>query len=232
MRSSNIPASVSNVPRRLLVAGATGRLGEAVLNEAIARRGLLGFDEVVALVEPGNALSLGLSGLQVAPLNALPPIQSVVLCLSDAHAQDARSFHGRDLPFVLVEERTAPAIASHAVAAGAQRLVLVHPVPGWQQISGLNQGLTGEVEWAVSRLACPSMLMMRPVAVARSAQGNVLQRFAQVYLSLQMLMMPRSVPSLTSVQLARAVVGQSAAASAPGVAVMGAAAIQDWLHAH
>lgn len=218
-------------PRRLLVAGATGRLGEAVLNEAIARRGLLGFDEVVALGESGQAVALGLHGLCVAPLTALPAIQSVVVCLSDPQAPDARSFHGRDAPFMLVEDGRALAVASAAVQAGAQRLVLIHRLPGWQQISGLNQGLAGEVEWQVSRLACRSMLIVRPLAQATSASGNLLQRFAQVYLSLQMLMMPRSLPTLTSAQIARVAVGQSAWDSPPGVEVMGAAALRDWLDA-
>jgi hypothetical protein len=213
------------VPRRLLVAGATGRFGEALLNEAIARRGLLGYDEIVALGEPKVGLSLGLSGLSIAPLHALPAVQAVVLAMSDPQAENARSFHGRDAPFVLVEERTATTIASAAVAAGAQRLVFVHPVPAWQQISGLSHGLMGDVEWQLSRLPCRSMLMIRPVAPARSAQGNFLQRIAQVYLNLQMLMMPRSVPTLTSAQLARAVVAQCVLDAPPGVGAMGAAEI-------
>lgn len=215
--------------RRLLIAGATGRLGEALLNEAIARRGLLGFEEVVALAEADQALGLGLAGLAIAPVHALPALTTAILSLSDPHAQDARSYHGRDAPFALVDTLRVHAIAAAAVAAGAQRLILVHPLPAWQQLSGLHQGLVGEVELQLARLPCPSMLMIRPVASSGSSGGNWLARFARGYLSLQMLMMPRSLAALTSTQLARAIVGQLSSPARPGVSAMGAPELQDWL---
>ena len=215
--------------RRLLIAGATGRFGEALLNEAIARRGLLGFDEVVALGEADKALGLGLAGLAIAPLQALPPLTTAILSLSDPHAQDARSFHGRDAPFVLVDALRVHAVAAAAIAAGAQHLVLVHPLPAWQQLSGLHQGLVGEAELQLSQLPCRTMLVMRPVAASSSAGGNLIQRIVRVYLSLQMLMLPTSLAELTSAQLAKAVVGQLSEPATAGVNVMGAADIQGWL---
>jgi hypothetical protein len=216
-------------PQRLLVAGATGRFGEALLNEAIARRTALGFKDVVALGESRAALSLGLSGLSMAPLEALPPVTAAIVSLSDPQDDGARSFHGRDAPFMLVDTLRVQSVAAAAIAAGAQRLVLVHPLPAWQQLSGLHQGLVGEVELHLSRLPCPSMLMIRPVAHSRSAGGNWLARFARGYLSLQMLMMPRSLAVLTSSQLARAIVGQLQAPARPGIGAMGAPELQDWL---
>jgi len=216
-------------PRRLLVAGATGRFGEALLNEAIARRATLGYKDVVALGESRAALSLGMSGLSIAPLEALPPIAAAVVSLSDPQDDGARSFHGRDAPFMLVDTPRVHSVATAAIAAGAQRLVLVHPLPAWQQLSGLHQGLVGEVELQLARLPCPSMLMIRPVASGRSAGGNWLARFARGYLSLQMLMMPRSLPSLTSSQQARAVIGQLAEPARSGVSALGASDLQDWL---
>jgi hypothetical protein len=216
-------------PRRLLVAGATGRFGEALLNEAIARRSLLGFDEVVVLSESAASMSLGISGLAMASMTSLPRIHAVIVSLSEDHHEGARSFHGRDAPFVLVDRLRAQSVALAAVQAGAQRLLLVHPLPVWQQLSGLHQGLVGEVELQLSRLSCHSMLMMRPLAQSRTSGGDWLQRIAQVYLSLQMLMMPRSMPQLTSTQLARAVVAQLAQPTTPGLTAMGAADIQAWL---
>lgn len=216
-------------PQRLLVAGATGRLGEALLNEAIARRTALGFQEVVALGESRAALSLGMSGLSIAPMESLPSIAAAIVSLSDPQDDDARSFHGRDAPFMLVDALRAHSVAVAAIAAGAQRLVLIHPLPAWQQLSGLHQGLVGEVELQIARLPCPSMLMIRPVASSRSAGGNWLARFARGYLSLQMLMMPRSLAALTSTQLARAIVGQLQAPARAGVSALGAPELQDWL---
>lgn len=216
-------------PQRLLVAGATGRFGEALLNEAIARRTALGFKDVVALGESRAALSLGMSGLSMAPLEALPPLTAAIVSLSDPQDDGARSFHGRDAPFMLVDALRVQSVAAAAIAAGAKRLVLVHPLPAWQQLSGLHQGLVGDVELQLARLPCPSMLMIRPVASSRSAGGNWLARFARGYLSLQMLMMPRSLPSLTSTQQARSVVGQLAEPARSGVSAMGASDLQAWL---
>lgn len=216
-------------PRRVLIAGATGRFGEALLNEAIARRTLLGFDEVVALSEAAASMSFGVAGLAMAPISALPRIDAVIVSLSDDRDEGARSFHGRDAPFVLVDPPRALSVASAAIAAGAQRVLLVHPLPAWQQLSGLHQGLVGEVELQLSALPCRSVLMMRPLAQSRTTGGNLLQRIAQVYLSLQMLMMPRSMPHHTSAQLARAVMGQLKESPGPGVSAMGAADIQTWL---
>lgn len=221
--------TVAPQPRRLLIAGATGRFGEALLNEAIARRGLLGFDQVVALGEADKALGLGLAGLAMAPMHALPTLTTAIVSLSDPRAQDARSYHGRDAPFVLVDALRVHAVAAAAVAAGAQRLVFVHPLPAWQQLSGLHQGLVGEAELQLSQLPCRTMLVMRPVAASHSAGGNLVQRMVRVYLSLQMLMMPTSLAELTSAQLARGVVGQLAEPATAGVSVMGAADIQGWL---
>jgi hypothetical protein len=225
LRSASAPAPTRGrgEPRRLLVAGAVGRLGEAILNEALARGG---YDEVVALSDGDASMNLGLRGLALAPVSALPPLVDVCIAQTlDPLAPGARSFHGRDAPFALVEPAGMPRIAAAAAAAGARRLVLVHPLPAWQQMSGLHLGLTGEAELEIARLPFDAVSVLRPVAVAASAGGNWLQRVAGVYLSLQMLMMPRSVPTLTSVQIARVAVDAFRDDEA-GIRVLGAAQIE------
>jgi hypothetical protein len=71
LRSAGAPAPSRRREgaRRLRVAGAVGRLGEALLNEALARGG---YDEVVALSEGDATMNLGLRGLSLAPVTALP----------------------------------------------------------------------------------------------------------------------------------------------------------------
>lgn len=198
------PAPARTGVRRLLVAGAVGRLGEALLNDALARGG---YEEVVALADGDAAMSLGVRGLSLAPLERLPPLADVCVAQTvDPDAPGARSFHGRDAPFALVSPDDMPRIARAAADAGARRLVLVHPMPAWQQMSGLHLGLTGEAELAIAGLPFEGVTVMRPAAPSAVAGGGLLQRVAGVYLSLQMLMMPKSVPTLTSAQVARVAV--------------------------
>lgn len=211
--------------RRLLVAGATGRLGEALLNDALARGG---YDEVVALAEVDATMSFGIRGLALAPRHALPPLDAVLVAQTDRDAPGARSFHGRDAPFVQVEPALMPAIAEAAARAGARTLVLVHPLPAWQQLSGLHRGLAGEAELAIAQLPFESVTVLRPLAQGGPVAGGWVQRVVHVYLSLQLLMLPRSLPTLTSTQVARAAVDALRAASG-GVQVLGAAQLGERL---
>jgi hypothetical protein len=226
-------AAASPVParsgrRRLLVAGAVGRLGEALLNEALARGG---YDEVVALTEHDATMSLGIRGLALAPLTALPRLDDVCIAQTlDPGAAGARSFHGRDAPFAMVEAAGMPRIASAAAAAGARRLVLVHPLPVWQQMSRLHLGLVGESELEMTRLPFESVTVLRPIAQTGPATGNWLQRVAHVYLSVQFLMVPRSLPTLTSAQVARVAVDVLRDPPA-GIQVFGAMQIDERLRA-
>jgi hypothetical protein len=208
--------------RRLLVAGAVGRLGEALLGDALARGG---YDEVVALADGEATISLGVRGLAHAPADRLPALDDVCIAQTlDPEAPGARSFHGRDAPFALVDPAAMPRIARAAAAAGARRLVLIHPLPAWQQMSGLHRGLAGDAELEMAKLPFEGVVVMRPVAASRSAGGSLLQRIAGVYLGLQLLMLPRSVPTLTSAQVARVAIDLLREPE-PGVRVLDAAQI-------
>jgi hypothetical protein len=209
--------------RRLLVAGAVGRLGEALLNDALARGG---YDEVVALADGDATMSLGVRGLARAPRDRQPPRVDVCIAQTlDPDAPGARSFHGRDAPFALVDPPAMPRIARAAADAGAGRLVLIHPLPAWQQMSALHLGLSGDAELGIAALPFDGVCVLRPVAPSASAGRGWLQRIAGVYLSLQMLMLPRSVPTLTSAQVARVAVDLLRDGE-PGIRVLGAAQVE------
>lgn len=229
LHASVRPTSSGGTVRRLLVAGAVGRLGEALLNESLARGG---YDEVVALADGAATMSLGVRGLVLAPLDALPPLDDVCIAQTmDPDAPGARSFHGRDAPFALVEPAAMARIATAASRAGARRLLVVHPLSAWQQMSGLHLGLTGDAELELARLPFDGVTVVRPVATASTPGGGLVQRVAGVYLSLQMLMLPRSLPTLTSAQVARVAV-DLLGEPAPGVRILGAAQIEArWLEA-
>ncbi|MFZ4759518.1 MAG: hypothetical protein ACOYLX_15255, partial [Burkholderiaceae bacterium] len=123
-----------------------------------------------------------------------------------------------------------PRIAAAAAAAGARRLVLVHPLPVWQQMSRLHLGLVGEAELEMTRLPFESVTVLRPIAQTGPATGNWLQRVAHVYLSLQFLMVPKSLPTLTSAQVARVAVDVLRDPPA-GIQVFGAMQIDERLRA-
>ena len=201
--------------RRALVAGVIGRLGEALLTELLARGG---YDEVVALAE--QALNLGVNKLSVSSLDNLPEIDDLFIVLGGDDFSRQPSFHGRDAPFVNVDSYNALKIAQRA---DARRVVLISSSSAWQQFGPLNQGLTSPLERELAALNCRRLLVLRPIHESKRAGMNLMQRFVNVYLSIQMLMVPRSVPTLTSEQLARAAVALLADQEVHGVGVFGAA---------
>lgn len=201
--------------RVALVAGATGRFGEALLNRVLADGD---YAEVVALAQA--PMSLGVRGLALAPLHALPPVHDAFVAVA-APGAPARSFHGRDAAWMAVEPSRLLAVAEAACAAGARRLVLVSPTPVWQQMGGLRAGLAGEAELALAALPLTSLTVLRPVVEAGGRAMGWVERVASIYTSLQMLAMPRSMPVLRSEELARCAVAAMRRAR-DGVSVLGA----------
>jgi len=220
------PRATSGQPRRLLIAGAVGRLGDALLAEGLSRGG---YDEVVALADGDATMSFGVRGLVLSPLKQLPPLDSVCIAQTiDPQAPDARSFHGRDAPFAMVTRESMLRIAEAACAAGARRLVLIDPLPVWQQLSPLHLGLSNETELQITGLPFDGVTVLRPLAQGGPASGSWLQRIAHVYLSLQFLMMPQSMPTLTAAQVARVAI-DTLRTDESGIRVLGVAQIGDQL---
>lgn len=206
-----------------LVAGAVGRRGEALLNRVLASGD---YREVVALADA--PMALGVRGLRLAPLAALPPVDQAFVMVSEPGSQASRSFYGRDAPFVLVHQGNLLAVAQAAVAHGARRVVLVSPLPAWQQVGDFHRGLGDATELALAQLPIESLVVLRPVRDAARGARSLLERVAGVYLSLQLLMSPRSIQPLTSEQFARAALAAMRGA-APGITVRGADAIGELL---
>jgi hypothetical protein len=214
---------LTRTSRTALVAGAVGRRGEALLNRVL---GSGDYDGVVALADA--PMALGMRALRLAALESLPPLVDAFILESAPEQASSRSFYGRDAPFVQVHPGNLLAIASAAVAQGARRMVLVSPMPGWQQVGAFHRGLGDATELAVAQLPLESLVVLRPTPDSGRAARNLLERVASIYLSLQLLMMPKSVQSLTSEQLARAAI-EAMRAATPGVRVIGADRIAELL---
>lgn len=205
-----------DAPRAALVAGAVGRLGEAVLNRVLASGG---YATVFALAQ--SPMAMGVRGLDLAFQHDLPPLTDVFVVLGDAADGTGRSFYGRDAPFSQVGPTQLMALMQAACAAGARRLVLVAPTPVWQQIGGLQAGLSGDVELALAALPLASLTILRPVCESGGRARGWVERFAAVYTSLQMLAMPRSMAVMPSEKLARCTL-EAMRLAADGVRVLGA----------
>ncbi len=203
--------------------GAIGRLGEAVLTQVLAH----GNYARVHVLGQGN-LSSTVRGLALTTLEQLPDIDDVYLVVSDADDPYARSYHGRDLRFEELTSTNLVPVAKAAAHRGARRLVLLFPAPAWQQMSRFQQGLMNETESALARLPYKSLVIMRSVSLSKSSKGSLLQKVANLYLDLQLMMMPRSIPVLTSDQLGRAAV-QAQCRAREGVTVYQAAEIKQLL---
>jgi hypothetical protein len=197
-----------------LVVGAIGRLGEAVLNQVLARGQ---YPQVNVLGQ--GVLNSSVRGMRLVTLDALPKIDDAFLIISQSDAAPQRSFYGRDLRFTELTQNNLLSVAQALAARGVRKLVLLSPAPAWQQMSRFQQGLMNTAESQLAALPFESLVIMRPVAQSKSSAGNLLQKFASFYLDLQMMMMPRSIPVLTSDQLGRSAVIAMAQAQA-GVSVL------------
>jgi hypothetical protein len=173
-------------------------------------------------------MSLGVRALRLAPLAALPALDDAFVLVTDPDEPGSRSFYGRDAPFVQVHEGNLLAVAHAAVTRGVRRMMLASPLPAWQQVGDFHRGLGNATELAIAQLALESLVVLRPLRESRTRAGSLLERLASVYLSLQLLMAPRSLDQLTSEQLARAAL-EAMRAAAPGVSVFPADRIGELL---
>jgi hypothetical protein len=209
-----------------LVAGAVGRLGEAVLNQVIARGK---YDQVIALGR--GAIASSVRGLSLAPSLQLPAVNDAYFVLSDPNDPSHRSFYGRDASFDIVTRDSLLSVARAAASAGARRALLIAPMPAWQQVGQIHQALSHHGESELAALSFQALTVLRPAATPVSSAVGFAQRLARIYLDLQFLMLPRSIPMLTSEQLARAAV-IAMHQSSSGIAVLLADRISHLLEAH
>lgn len=199
LAGASAPARRSGGPGRVaLVAGVVGRRGEALLNRVLASGD---YAEVVAL--SSVPMALGVRGLRLAGLADLPEVDDLFLLISDPDDASSRSFYGRDAAFVAVDEQNCLQVARRAVEQGARRAVLIDPMPAWQQVGNFHRGLANPGELAVASLPLDSLVVLRPVRDGKRRGANLVERFVAAYLSVQLLMLPKSIGILTSETLAR-----------------------------
>ena len=183
---------------RAIVAGAVGRRGETLLNTVLS---VGRYTEVTALVDEN--IALGIKQLSTATLDALPECQDLFLLISDASNPETRSFHGRDAAFVLTDETNSKAIVDKAIERGVQRVALINPAPIWLQFGEMSRATGDALERHLQELALQRLVIMRPMKQVTASGGGITQRIINFYLSIQLMAMPRSMPVMTSDQIAR-----------------------------
>lgn len=194
-------------------------MGEALLNAVLSRGG---YKSVIALSD--RVVDLGFKGLSALPLAEITWARDLFIVLAGDDHLEERSFHGRDAPFVQITTDNYRELTGAADRLGVARVVLIAPAPLWEQFGDIHRGLGSPIERALGELSLQRLVVLRPLRAPTSAGRSMMQKFVHFYLSIQMLMVPRSIPTLTSDQVARAAMNQMAG-DQPGVTVLSASEI-------
>lgn len=154
-------AAPAQSPRHLVVAGAAGPLGAAVLEQALS---LPHWPRVSALVtQPLEVALRGLVAVQIDParLDETPPLRpapDTAIVVFDRE----RSRHGREAAFLRPQPGELPAFAAWLQRQGVRRLLLVMPHAPSLLPQALKMGLANLDEQAVAALGFEQFVIVRP----------------------------------------------------------------------
>ncbi len=228
--SAPAPRATRRAP--LLLAGAGGPLGSAVLEQALATGG---WSTVYALAtQPIDVALQGLVALRVED----PPQADVALA---GRAETAlvvfdreRSFHGREAAFLRPQPQRLAALARWLQAQGVRRLVLVMPHAPALLPQALRHGLASLDEQAVAALDFAQLVIVRPARLggeaAAHAPATLAHRLARALLAQLHWMVPQREQPLRAAKVAQFVVALARALpqAATGTRVAPPELLWDW----
>jgi hypothetical protein len=202
----------------VLVVGAGGTLGSAVLAEAlVAGR----FRRVMAVV--AAPLVSTLPGLHPVPLAALAGPASSAADTALLVFERARHSNGRDDAFVQPDPAELLPLARQLHGAGVRRLLVVVPHAPALLPNALRHGLASLDEGAVAALGFEHVVFVRSAqAAGRNEASSRAQRFADWWMSQLAWMVPSREQPLRAVKLAALVVqiAQRLPLSRPGTRIV------------
>ena len=202
----------------VLVVGAGGTLGSAVLAEAlVAGR----FQRVSAVV--AAPLASTLKGLHALTLNALQGGDALPCDLAFLVFERQRHSNGRDDAFVQPEAADLLPLARQLHRAGVRQLMVVVPHAPALLPHALKAGFASKDEGAVAALGFEHLVFVRAAQQGTAAPGEKgLQRFATWWLSQLNWMVPTSDQPVRAVKLAALVVqlARRLPEAAPGTRVL------------
>lgn len=201
----------------LVVLGAGGTLGSAVLECALSQTG---FAPVRAVVR--EPLASALRGLEVCQASRalalqLPPTTTALMVF-----ERERRSNGRDDAFTQPASAELLPWAQALARCGVRRLLVVLPHAPSMLPAALKQGFASSDEHALATLGFEQVLILRPAQRTAASQGAAaaagrLQRFADGWLAQLHWMVPASEQAVRTATLAGLVVALARlAAAAPG----------------
>jgi len=225
LRAARSAPPLSERAATLLVAGAAGPLGSAVLEHVLASQRFAG---VRVLVTQALRTSVkGLETLIVAPFDdehaaeaapALPVLADTALIVFDVK----RHANGREEAFLRPEPRSLPRLAGWLRAGGVRDLVIVMPHNAASLPQALKAGLADLDEHAVVELGFDRVVFVRSARAPFGVRSNVwLQRVADGMLAQLRMMTPQPDQPVRSNKVAQFVseLALQLPGSAPGTRV-------------
>lgn len=190
-----LPPAPRREPRALVI-GAGGRLGSALLAEAL---GTGAWSQVAALVEGPIASALrGFEALRAARIDEATGLDTAFIVF-----ERERHTHGRDDAFVRPDPKELLALATRLHRAGVLRLLVVLPHAPSMLPAALRGGFASDDEAAVAALGVPQLVLLRPAQdlLPDTAAGRM-QRLVGLWLSQLRWMVPQQEQALRSVRVA------------------------------
>lgn len=210
------PAAAAAGPHHLVIAGAAGPLGAAVLEQALS---LPQWPRVSALVtQPLEVAVRGLVAVQLDPARldeapVLRPSPDIAIVVFDRE----RSRHGREAAFLRPQPGELPAFAGWLQRQGVRRLLLVMPHAPSLLPQALKTGLANLDEQAVAALGFDQFVIVRPTrhgpdgpaSAAAHPSGQMtrlLSRLAMAVLAQLQWMVPQRDQPLRAAKVAQFVI--------------------------
>jgi len=210
----------------LLLLGAGGKLGSAVLAEALVAGRFL---RVLALV--AEPLASAVRGFEPLPLQALHAARVLPAPAAVIVFERQRHSNGRDDAFVQPDPADLLPLARTLHQRGVRRLLVVVPHAPALMPQALSHGLASLDEGAVAALGFEQLVFLRAAQTLQSGtQASLLQRFAGWWLQQLSWMVPPRQQPLRAQALARCVVDlvRGLPALPPGTRVIAPEQLWHW----
>ena len=203
LRAAQRPGPAATARPRMLLAGATGPLGNEVLNRVVG-----GQKYALVQVLARERYTEGLRGMQLLPLDGDDaeqwPLQQAEVGL--IMFEPPRPFYQRERALWTPQPAQLHAVAKWMRACGVQTLAVVLPHDMGSLPQSIRQGLANLDEQGVAALGFERLILVRSARErARITAGNFLQRTARTMLSALSYMVPQSDRPVRALHVAKLV---------------------------
>jgi hypothetical protein len=214
LTAANRPGRPSGARPRLLIAGATGALGDEVLRRLVG-----GQRYGPAVVLAREAMTTGLRGVHMHCVPQSPPSEWVPLVadIGIVLFEPPRLFHDRERALWTPQPAELVALARWMRRGGAHTLAVVLPHAQGRLPEALKRGLANLDEEAIAGLGFERLLILRSAQKpAAAASAGALQALADWMLSITRFMVPASEQPVRAASVAE-LLAVALACAPPGI---------------